>query len=50
VPVKRPLTLLLGYWTVQRHEGGRIAYKTDVYGFDAGVLAALKAPVRYAGG
>jgi len=50
VPVKRPLTLLLGYWTVQRHEGGRIAYKTDVYGFDAGVLAALNAPVRYAGG
>jgi len=50
VPVKHPLTLLLGYWTVQRHEGGRIAYKTDVYGFDAGVLAALKAPVRYAGG
>ena len=50
VPVKRPLTLLLGYWTVQRHEGGRLAYKTDVYGFDAGVLTALKAPVRYAGG
>ena len=50
VPVKRPLTLLLGYWTVQPHEGGRIAFKTDVYGFDAGVLAALKAPVRYAGG
>jgi murein L,D-transpeptidase YcbB/YkuD len=50
VSVKRPLTLLLGYWTVQRHEGGRIAYKTDVYGFDAGVLAALNAPVRYAGG
>jgi len=49
VPVKRPLTLLLGYWTVQLHEGGRIAYKTDVYGFDAGVLAALNAPVRYAG-
>jgi murein L,D-transpeptidase YcbB/YkuD len=48
VPVKRPLTLLLGYWTVQLHEG-RIAYKTDVYGFDAGVLAALNAPVRYAG-
>ena len=22
VPVKRPLTLLLGYWTVQLHEGG----------------------------
>jgi murein L,D-transpeptidase YcbB/YkuD len=44
------LTLLLGYWTVQRHEGGRIAYKTDVYGSDAGVLAALNAPVRYAGG
>ena len=50
VSVKRPLTLLLGYWTVQRHEGGRVAYKTDVYGFDAGVLGALKAPVRYAGG
>ena len=50
VPVKRPLTLLLGYWTVQRHEGGRLAYKTDVYGFDAGVLKALAAPVRYAGG
>jgi len=49
VAVKRPLTLLLGYWTVQLHEGGRIAYKTDVYGFDAGVLAALNAPVRYAG-
>jgi murein L,D-transpeptidase YcbB/YkuD len=49
VQVKRPLTLLLGYWTVQLHEGGRIAYKTDVYGFDAGVLAALNAPVRYAG-
>ena len=50
VPVKRPLTLLLAYWTVQPHEGGRIAYKADVYGFDAGVLAALNAPVRYAGG
>jgi len=49
VPVKRPLTLLLGYWTVQLHEGGRIAYKTDVYGFDAGVLVALNAPARYAG-
>jgi murein L,D-transpeptidase YcbB/YkuD len=49
VSVKKPLTLLLGYWTVQLREGGRISYKTDVYGFDAGVAKALAAPVRYAG-
>ena len=44
VTLARPVTLLLAYWTIDLHEGGRIGYRPDVYQRDAAVLAALNRP------
>lgn len=41
VILRRPVPLLLMYWSVDVHDGGRVAYKFDVYQRDAKVLAAL---------
>ncbi|VVO34427.1 L,D-transpeptidase family protein [Pseudomonas fluorescens] len=42
LPVKVPV--LLAYWTVDLKEGGRVAFKPDVYGHDLAVLRALNLP------
>jgi murein L,D-transpeptidase YcbB/YkuD len=43
VPLPRPVPILLLYWTVDVHAGGRIAFKPDIYGRDAPLLQALSA-------
>jgi murein L,D-transpeptidase YcbB/YkuD len=35
---------LLAYWTVDLESDGRVAFKPDVYGYDAPVLQALNRP------
>jgi murein L,D-transpeptidase YcbB/YkuD len=42
LPVKVPV--LLAYWTVDLESDGRVAFKPDVYGYDAPVLQALNRP------
>ena len=42
LPVKVPV--LLAYWTVDMGSNGRVAFKPDVYGYDAPVLRALNRP------
>lgn len=42
LPVKVPV--LLAYWTVDMGSDGRVAFKPDVYGYDAPVLRALNRP------
>ncbi|VVM97011.1 hypothetical protein PS662_03143 [Pseudomonas fluorescens] len=42
LPVKVPV--LLAYWTVDLGSDGRVAFKPDVYGYDAPVLRALNRP------
>jgi murein L,D-transpeptidase YcbB/YkuD len=42
LPVKVPV--LLAYWTVDLESDGRVAFKPDVYGYDAPVLRALNRP------
>ena len=41
VILRKPVTLLLGYWTVQIDENGRLGFRPDVYRRDAALLAAL---------
>jgi len=42
----RPMTVMLLYWTAEVDAEGRVAFFPDVYGRDAGVIAALKQPFR----
>ena len=42
LPEKVPV--LLAYWTVDLESDGRVAFKPDVYGYDAPVLQALNRP------
>lgn len=42
LPVKVPV--LLAYWTVDLGGDGRVAFKPDVYGYDAPLLKALNRP------
>jgi len=44
VRLARPLTLLLVYWSVDVHDGGRLSFKPDVYRRDARLLALLDRP------
>jgi L,D-transpeptidase YcbB len=44
VKLPQPMTILLLYWTVDLHEGKRVAFKPDVYRQDPRVLAALGQP------
>lgn len=44
LPVKVPV--LLAYWTVDLGSDGRVAFKPDVYGYDAPVLRALNRPAQ----
>jgi murein L,D-transpeptidase YcbB/YkuD len=44
--LRRPVTLLLAYWTVDLHDGGRASFRPDVYRRDGNLLAALDRPRR----
>jgi len=46
VGLKDPVTVLLMYWSVDTHDGVRIAFKPDVYGKDAAVLRELGRPIE----
>jgi murein L,D-transpeptidase YcbB/YkuD len=52
VGLRRPMRVLLLYWTVDVQDDGRVTYKPDVYGLDAPLLKALDSatpPVRAVG-
>lgn len=42
VPLPRPVTILLAYWTVDLHADGRASFKPDMYGYDPQILRALE--------
>jgi murein L,D-transpeptidase YcbB/YkuD len=41
IGLKRPMSVLLLYWTVDVQDDGRVTYKPDVYGLDVPLLKAL---------
>ena len=41
IPMRRPVSILVQYWTASADEHGEIHFYRDVYGRDAAVLAAL---------
>jgi murein L,D-transpeptidase YcbB/YkuD len=46
VNLRRPLPVLLLYWTAYPIADGRVAFAPDIYARDAGVLEALNRPTR----
>jgi murein L,D-transpeptidase YcbB/YkuD len=44
LPVKVPV--LLAYWTVDLSNEGRVAFKPDIYDYDARVLQGLNVPTK----
>ena len=47
VPLERPVPVLMLYWTAWTAQDGALNFRPDVYGRDAGVLAALDAPFAF---
>ena len=47
VTLRRPLPVLLLYWTAYPLAGDQVAFAPDVYQHDPGVLKALDGPVRF---
>lgn len=44
VTLENPVPLLLAYWTVDLHEGGRVGFRPDIYRRDPPLRAALDRP------
>jgi murein L,D-transpeptidase YcbB/YkuD len=44
VMLRKPVPLLLAYWTVDLRDGGQVGFRPDVYQRDAALLAALDRP------
>lgn len=44
VMLRKPIPLLLAYWTVDLREDGRVGFRPDIYQRDAPLLAALARP------
>jgi len=44
VVLDHPVPILILYWSVDTHDGKRIAFKPDIYGKDAAVLRELDRP------
>lgn len=44
VMLREPIPLLLAYWTVDTHEGGRVGFRPDIYQRDPPLIAALARP------
>ncbi len=47
VPVKRRIPVLVLYFTAEAPEDGTLQFRTDLYGRDPRVIAALRAPFRF---
>jgi murein L,D-transpeptidase YcbB/YkuD len=46
VRLKKPVPVLVMYWTIDPHDPGSTVFKRDPYGRDAPLAAALDAPFR----
>lgn len=46
VNLPHAVTILLGYWTAEADDNGRVQYRPDIYQHDAAILAALEAAQR----
>jgi murein L,D-transpeptidase YcbB/YkuD len=46
VSLKKPVPVLILYWTAQPRADGQIAFRKDVYGRDPATLAALNSAFR----
>ena len=46
VNLPHAVTILLGYWTAEADDNGRVQYRPDIYQHDATILAALEAAQR----
>lgn len=44
VRLKQPLPVILSYWTAEADEKGQVHFRSDIYGQDQPVLAALDGP------
>jgi len=44
VALEQPVPILILYWSVDIHDGSRIAFKPDIYGKDAAILRELDRP------
>jgi len=49
VALEQPVPILILYWSVDTHDGNRIAFKPDIYGKDAAILRELDRPRLEAG-
>ena len=49
VALEHPLPILILYWSVDTHDGNRIAFKPDIYAKDAAILRELDRPRAGAG-
>jgi murein L,D-transpeptidase YcbB/YkuD len=47
VKLRRPLSVMLLYWTAWVTEDGEVRFRPDIYGRDAAVLGALDAPFHF---
>jgi murein L,D-transpeptidase YcbB/YkuD len=46
IALKKKIPVLLGYWTVDLPEDGRLAFKADIYDRDAPLIKALAEPPK----
>jgi murein L,D-transpeptidase YcbB/YkuD len=46
VNLKRPIPVLILYWTAQPRPDGQVIFRKDVYGRDPATLAALNSDFR----
>jgi len=44
VRLKKPLPVILSYWTAEANEQGQVRFREDFYGYDKPVLGALDGP------
>jgi murein L,D-transpeptidase YcbB/YkuD len=47
IPLKKPVTVLLLYWTVDTSVDGNVVFKPDIYKRDPAIIAALDSPFRF---
>jgi murein L,D-transpeptidase YcbB/YkuD len=47
IPLKKPIAVILLYWTVNADNDGNAVFKPDIYKRDARIVAALNSPFRF---
>ena len=47
IPLKKPITVLLLYWTVDAGADGNVIFKPDIYARDPAIIKALNSPFRF---